>query len=57
MPIWERCRKPISRIGGGPNTQILNKEVIRSVETRCTGDIKYIIRIQGGRNYRRSDVR
>lgn len=33
-------------------TQISKKEVIRTVEIRCTGDIKYIMQIQRRRNYR-----
>ena len=36
--------------------KISKKEVIRTVEIRCTGDIKYIMQIQRRRNYRRCCV-
>lgn len=36
-----------------PNTE---RKVVRTVEARCTGDIRYIIQIQRRRNYRRCSV-
>ncbi len=37
-------------------TKIPQKEIIRTVEARCTGDIKYIVPIQRSGNHRRSGV-
>ena len=38
------------------HTQISKKEIIRTAEARCSGDIKYIVQIQRGENHRRSGV-
>lgn len=43
-------------IGATIYTKISKKEIIRSVEMRCTGDIKHLMQIQRSRNYRRSCV-
>ena len=37
-------------------TQIPKKEIVRTDEARCTGDIKYIMQVQRCRNNRRSGV-
>ena len=37
-------------------TKIPKKEIVGSVEVRCTGDIKYPMQIQRSRNYRRSGM-
>lgn len=37
-------------------TKIPKEEIVRTVEARCTGDIRYTVQIQGSRNYRRCSV-